>query len=454
MFLHSSRYLKSNVHKRFSLANQNVTDYTVVMLEYLKYSLVLLTILTASCAENNKNVQKVAEAEGLVAFWDFNHRDETAWQSYYDDSIINRPFPVYLRQIADPIRYNEQNWPYQGDEAGLQFDHSGPFGNAVRFNQGYIYGEIPRDEFDDTLLDLKGRKPFTMIAWVKFDGNRHMVAGIWDEGGWNRYAGRRQAALFAGLFNQDGVIAHVSSTGAASFPQSDIDGAQYARLRAIDGAPFENGQWVSIAMTFDPENNQVIAYLDGIATEYTIPDPVTEDVLEHEIIPPANPFTHALPLYSPMSFQIKYNGYDYKNGNIKEHLLWVNLENDTLDYSQVGAPADQQFRIEFDIIREGKSILRTPITTDSVEKIEFADALSLGDMIQTSLYVKAGEDWQQVGTTILKEIMVGAPFTFGRALGLDEDGLEHGSVNIVLDGVAIFNRVLNADELMELSFKN
>ena len=424
------------------------------MSELCKYLVLLSSLFLISCSQQKENINKVAETDGLVAFWDFNNGDNKAWQSYFDDNIIDRSFPVYLRQIGDPMRYNSKNWPYDDGNAAFMTEHSGPFGHAVRFNQGYIYGEIPRTEFDGTLLDLKGKKPFTMIAWAKFNGNRHMVAGIWDEGGWNRYAGRRQAALFGGLFNQDGVIAHISSTGAASFPQSDTDGAQYARLRAIDGAPFENGKWVSIAMTFDPENEKVIAYLNGVATNYTIADPVTEDVMQHQRIPSANPFTHALPLYSPTSFQIKYNGYDYKAGPIKEHLLWVNLDNHSIHYSQVGKNNDKQFRVNFDIHRAGKSILRAPITTNTTQIIEYRENFTYGDIIQTSLYEQVGDRWQKIGTTIEKEVTAGAPFTFSRALGLDEDGLDHGSVNLILDGVAIFNRALTAEELKSLSFTN
>ena len=162
--------------------------------------------------------EQVANTNGLVAFWDFQKSDDQSWQSYYDKATIDQPFPLFLRQIGDPKRYNDDQWPYNNEQAQLKVDTGGPFGHAVRFNQGYIYGEVPRTAFDKTLLDLNGQKPFTMIAWAKFMGNRHMIAGIWDEGGWNKYSGRRQAALFAGLFNQKGVIGHISSTGAAQFP--------------------------------------------------------------------------------------------------------------------------------------------------------------------------------------------------------------------------------------------
>lgn len=97
-------------------------------------------------------------------------------------------------------------------------------------------------------------------------GKRHLVAGIWDEGGWDKYGGRRQIALFGGLFGSKGIIGHISATGASSYPQSTASGSQYARCRAIDGRAFENGEWVAMAMTFDPSTKTVTVYCDGEAT--------------------------------------------------------------------------------------------------------------------------------------------------------------------------------------------
>jgi hypothetical protein len=99
----------------------------------------------------------------------------------------------------------------------VRTDASGPFGHALYFNQGYIYAESPRAGFDNGPLDLSGERPFTLTAWMKFTGARHMVAGIWDEGGWDKYRGRRQAALFGGLFGRNGITAHISASGAAVF---------------------------------------------------------------------------------------------------------------------------------------------------------------------------------------------------------------------------------------------
>lgn len=173
--------------------------------------------------------------KGLIAFWDFSHKKDGLWTSFYDKNTVDTEYTIALRQIGDEQSYKPGEWPYKGKNSQLIYDLSGPFGNAVRFNQGYIFGEVSRNKFDKTILNINGNQPFTLIAWCKFIGERHFVAGIWDEGGWDIYGGRRQFALFGGLFNSNGTIAHVSTTGASSYPQSTINGSQYARMRAIYG---------------------------------------------------------------------------------------------------------------------------------------------------------------------------------------------------------------------------
>jgi hypothetical protein len=418
--------------------------------------LILLMMLTACSAPSNENVDKVIATKGLVAFWDFKNADDQSLVSYYENETIDKSFPLYLRQIGDQNRYATVSWPYTDQTSKIVIDQSGPFGHALRFNKGYIYGEVPRSAFDGSDLDLAGKKPFTMIAWVRFDGNRHMVAGIWDEGGWNKYAGRRQTALFAGLFNQEGVIAHVSSTGAASYPQSSVDGAQYARIRAIDGQAFDNEIWVAIAMTFDPEKGIVQAYLNGEMTEYTISDPVTEDVMHNAVLPSSNPFIFTQPLYGARAFQLKYNGFDFHNGSIKEHRLWIDLEKQNVEYSQIGSDKDKTFRIGLDILRDDKSILINPllqnVSAEKIISISLREEVNNGDRIIATLEELNNGSWVKVGSDVEKVISEGAPFTFGRALGLDENGLDHGSAELYIDGVAVYNRVLSPSELKDLSF--
>ena len=176
--------------------------------------MLLFCCLSATAGDDSQSrVKRVAQTQGLVAFWDFRHAEGKTWTSYHDPEVVSQGYPVLLRRIGDAKAYTPSEWPYIDESSKLSFDTTGPFGHAINVNQGYIFAEVPRSAFDQSPLDLHGRKPFTLIAWIKFTGRRHMVAGIWDEGGWDKYGGRRQVALFGGLFGSKGVIAHISATG-------------------------------------------------------------------------------------------------------------------------------------------------------------------------------------------------------------------------------------------------
>lgn len=410
---------------------------------------------TAGFQQQNSNAQAVIDTEGLIAFWDFKHMGDSTWDSYQDPQLPLKSFPLQLKRIGDINSYSTETWPYA--DTPIEFDQSGPFGKAIKLDRGYLYGAVERKAFDKSLLDLHGKKPFTMIAWLKFYGTRHLVAGIWDEGGWNKYAGRRQAALFAGLFRQKGVIAHISATGASSYPQSTIDGAQYARLRAIDGQAFEDEQWIAMAMTFDPDKAEVVAYLNGVMTPLLLSDPVTQDVYQYQEEQVANPFHFPHPIYSPQAFVLKYNGYDLKRDGISEHRLHVDLIDKTLTYEQDPEEAvdSTKLRLFFDIKRQGKSLLAAPLVIEGIHGQSIALPtdlrIHLQDEVSSWLESKRNGNWEQIGTLIAHQLSEGAPFTFGRALGLGTEDIEHGS-QLYLDGLAVFNRVLKAEELKGLSF--
>lgn len=376
--------------------------------------------------------------------------------SYFDRQTEDQSFPVQLRRIGDKKSYSTDDWPYSDEDSQLLFDHDGPFGHAVRFNKGFIYGAVERKDFDGTLLDLYGNHPFTLIAWMKFVGERHLVAGIWDEGGWDKYEGRRQVALFGGLFGQKGVIAHISATGAASYPQSDLSDAKYARVRAVDGQPFENNQWVAMAVTYDPEINELVAYLDGVMTPLDLTDWVAQDVFEYIEEQAANPFKFTFPIFSSRSFILKFNGYLQPGGGINEHRLHVELEERKLTYQQEGVSSGNReiFRVLFDVKRQGQSILAGPIEIQGVHghqakipaKIQVLD----DDEVWATLETIEDGSWKQIGIPGKRIVRQGAPFTFGRALGLGSEGLDIGS-QLYMDGVAVFNRVLSETELRILS---
>lgn len=407
--------------------------------------------------KQGSNVQAVSGTAGLVAFWDFNYTEGGSWGSFHDPALPVSSYPLHLKRIGDPADYSVSSWPYTDADSDVLFDDSGPFGTAVRFNKGYIYGAVARKDFDRTLLDLHGKQPFTIIAWLKFVGHRHMVAGIWDEGGWDKYAGRRQIALFGGLFRQKGVIMHVSATGAASYPQSVAKGSQYARLRAIDGRPFEDDQWISMAAVYDPDRCEVIAYLNGVKTPLALSDPIAEDVFQYAEQQPANPFRFSLPIYSPRNFTVKYNGIDLSTSKIREHRLQVDLDERALAYEQEGQVEvpHQRFRITFDVLRDGQSVFSQPVTFPAIHgqvcSMPANADFRAGDVVWTALESEENGAWTPVGTIVKREIQEGAPFTFGRALGLGNEDPGHGS-QLYVDGVAVFNRILNDQELMSLSF--
>ena len=283
-----------------------------------------------------------------------------------------------------------------------------------------------------------------------------MVAGIWDEGGWDKYRGRRQAALFGGLFGRSGITAHISTTGASSYPQSTVSGSQYARARALDGADFSNDQWVCMAMTYDPASQEVKAWLNGVATPLNLGDPVENDVFDNTNPKQANPYLFKWPVYSPRLFTIKYNGYNVRTEGVYEHWIEVRSQEGKFVYGR-SAPTDptQSFKVSVGVTRDGNPLSGSPLEAEvspgSELSLPAGTVLMQGDEITTSLFVQQDTEWVRVGTEITYPIPEGAPFTMGRALGLGTEPLDHGS-QLYMDGVAVFNRVLTAGELQSITF--
>ena len=56
-----------------------------------------------------------------------------------------------------------------------------------------------------------------------------------------------------------------------------------------------------------------------------------------------------------------------------------------------------------------------------------------------------------MGTEIHRTIKEGAPFTFARAPGLGQENIKHGT-QIYIDGVAVFDRVLENKVIEALAF--
>jgi len=215
---------------------------------------------------------------------------------------------------------------------------------------------------------------------------------------------------------------------------------------------------VAMAMTFDPDKDEVVVYCDGVATPTRITDPVAQDVFQYKQPVASNPFHYPWPIFSPRSFILKFNGYKAGTSGVYEHWLHVDTDTGTARYDR-SSPSNEGVKTDFwvtiDVRRAGASILTAPVTfqatkTNNVE-LPVKVKMQPGDEIVTSLDFREGDGWRRVGKEIRYRLRDGAPFTFGRALGLGTEPVEHGT-QLYLDGVAVFNRVLSNSELQGLSF--
>ncbi len=391
-------------------------------------------------------VEMVSCLPGVIAFWSFEDATRPDIVSRYDASLDMVALPFLLSQVGDDNAYPISKWPYAGGAAQLVFPDDGHFGRSIRLNQGHLFGIVPREMFDGSLLDVNRRQGFTMVAWLRFTGERHLIGGIWDEGGWDRYGGRRQVALFGGLFGQRGVIAHVSATGAACYPQSTADGAQYARTRAIDGATIDTGEWVSVAMTFDPASDQVTAYKNGVASSVLLTDPVMADALGIDETVPANPIQFADTIFHPNSTLLKFSGFDYKDGMVIEHRLAIDFGAGSLEYQQVGKEDATVFRVR----GRGRAGDTFAFEVDRNAPFATFEPAARGQ-VTASLEVWTGNGWSRIANDLSYTVQQGAPFTFGRAPGVGTHGLDFGS-QLDLSGFAVFNRTLSSAELAAIAF--
>ncbi len=155
---------------------------------------------------------------------------------------------------------------------------------------------------------------------------------------------------------------------------------------------------------------------------------------------------------------MKYNGYDYNDHFVYEHRLRVDFENSQVIYDFEGDTArwaESKFRITCNAKRNSENLLDKAFVFDAVagQPVDLPEELMVknGDVFLTTLEAFKDEEWQQVGTDVERQVLEGAPFTFGRALGLGSENISHGS-QIYIDGVAVFDRILSGDELQSITF--
>jgi len=444
--------------------------------------LTVLFLLLSIIVYSQTKLQIIQNHSGLVGFWDFEKKDPstgfyTAYSNIVPTSGINNLYPMALAQIGDPSRYTETTWPYTNSSDELIFDNTGPFGRAIKFNKGHILGLIERADFQGKPLDISGNQPFTLIVWMKTYGtkNNHFIAGIWDEGNtsgsWSKYSGRRQFALFGGLSANKHAMGHISTTGAASFPQGSNP---YAQMRSVDGNTFTTQgdaghRWHMVAMTFDPVTKHVKSYLDGASQSYYNSSVVSAEdniykYFQNNNYPNLNPRVFDWPVYDTRDFTLKFDGYNINNGHeIYEHFIRVDLKSSTktITYGNrvrnASIANSQNYRVTYEFKRNGITIPSSSGSfniTNGTGSATLSPSLQIqnGDKIVTSLHHinPINGSSTLISNNVSRSINEGAPFTVGRAIGLNSSNKGSGS-QFIIDGVAVYNRVLSATELMTLS---
>ena len=234
---------------------------------------------------------------GLVAFWDFAHREPGGERRFLAHVPPGRPSGEPPGYPLDAENYVRTYWGTGRPATYADFPTAaaGPFGGAVRINKETDPDFrplllVPRDRLHDTPLDVKGDgRAVSVVVWAVRGGGHHALAGIWHEGtDLNQppgravervERGRRQYALFAGLQVPGSACGHVSENGGSTFLNRfalhkcySAGTAPAVRLPPGDAPPPDDA-WRCFAMTFDDATDELTGWLDGTAGERWIDRP-------------------------------------------------------------------------------------------------------------------------------------------------------------------------------------
>jgi hypothetical protein len=388
-------------------------------------------------------VQKVTNMEGLVAFWDFVKREDKSSNRF----IAHVPKGERYTYALDAGNYVREYWG-RGEKASYDdfpLMNRGPFGQAIRivdeedpYFRPLLY--VPRSRLHNTPLDIKGKgKSLTVVVWAIRESGNHALAGIWHEGTDLReqstvdikkvVRGQRQYGLFAGLDVEGSACGHISENGASSFMN------RYAlnKAHSEDRAPMIpadtsdhvlDQSWHTFAMTFDHTQNEVTAWLDGVAGDRWF----------------ENPQDH--PLYSSIA-EAWLQGYlnditgiqSGEDSTFPSDQYFKPPEETALSVTLVEETAQQRTEIrEYEYTRVKVTIQKG---SDGEDRI----------ISRKLVAVRINPWWFPHGIYAPQELENGGPFTIGRTIH---------SARLVgftgwIGGVAVFDRALRKEELILLS---
>lgn len=481
-------------------------------------SIFILSVFPPSASFATDLRTSILEKEGLVAFWDFrlkNSEGQFIAQSNIEQTKdIKNLYPISLKRKTaypsgnsvkyhlDEKGYTSETFPeeeYPGIPkiaAGDEAIADGPLGYAPKFMASRRYGRVERNSFEDLPLNIRGNQSFTIVMWVKpinEQKGHHFYAGIWDEGDGSARNGNRQYAVFGGLQLKRHLMLHLSSTGAASFP----DYNSYAQEKATDGAVFDVDKWHYFVTRYDHLTGQADVFLNGIQTPLKHNWPGIRETYDpgaksahypdsprmSEV--PQNPLLFNQPIYSPRAARVKLGGFNRENDHFPnkysvdayEMYLDFNLETTRPTATFGMTSKDHEGRAisdkpyanevlqpvtsspELDITFEALSDTGVLIGKIVGEKISLKNtvidlsSLNSKGAQEVKITVQNSETKNLIGTSISKKLTEGADFTIGAPMGDVFSGNNPGTESYI-DGIAVYWRALDTKEIESLNPAN
>jgi hypothetical protein len=385
----------------------------------------------------------VTGTSGCVAFWDFVKREPNEPRRFLArvPSGAANGFPL------DAGNYVKDYWGEGRAATYADFPQlgRGPFGNAVRIVKEadpnfrpFLF--VPRDRLHDSPLDIKGPgRSVTVVVWAVRESGNHALAGIWHEGTDLKQKetaevrkvqrGQRQYALFAGLNKEGSACGHVSENGASSFRNryalhKSNSAAVSPAVPADAPAETLDRSWQCFAMSFDHRRQELIGWLNGEAGDRWLDNPKSDKLISS-------------------AYQAYIQGHFARTPGTQPG------EDPTF-------PSDQYYNPPEDRIVSTK-VLRAD-DTERVELREYPytkvevtlrkrDDGQFTEATRELVGLRLNPWWYPHGLYSPPDDGSGGPFTIGRVI--------HSSRSVGftgwIGGVAVFDRALDAKELVRLS---
>ena len=405
---------------------------------FILIPLLTVTLNRLSADDQTAAVSLVTGTPGLVAFWDFVKRESDGsgrFLAHVPDKAPN-DYPL------DAANYIKDYWG-EGREATYEdfpLLGRGPFGQAIRIVKESDpdfrpFLLIPRSRLHDTPLDIKGAdKSVTVIVWAIRESGNHALAGIWHEGTDLKEKstttiarverGQRQYALFAGLNKAGSACGHVSENGASSFLNKyalhKCNSADLSpEVPADSPAEVLNESWQCFAMTFDHENDNLTAWLNGVSGDRWLDNPKNDGLIKSA-----------------------YNAY--MQGHFARLAGKQNGEDEAFPKDQYYNPPEDE-PLSISVLHESADE-RIELREHRYTKIEVT--LRGGEEVSRDLVaLRLNPWWYPHDLYTPKDAKSGGPFTIGRVI--------HSSRGVGftgwIGGVAVFDRALSAGEMGKLA---